>query len=99
MIGDCWVDFPERINDYGYTFRSVKIDGKVRAIYGHKLAYEVLLGPIPKYPQIDHLCRNRACYNSNHLGVVTQQENISRGKRSCKKCNHLRVKKWRENHG
>ncbi len=45
----------------------------------HRLAYEALVGPIPPGLQIDHLCRNRACYNPSHLEPVTARENILRG--------------------
>ena len=47
--------------------------------YAHRVAYEVLVGPIPEGLTIDHLCRNRACVNVDHLEPVTQGENALRG--------------------
>lgn len=34
---------------------------------------------IPKGMVTDHLCRNRACINPEHLEVVTNTENVMRG--------------------
>lgn len=62
----------------GYGYRRIGGRGG-RFVYIHRLAYEELIGPIPDGLQIDHLCRNRACYNPAHLEPVTQQENIRRG--------------------
>jgi len=46
--------------------------------YSHRLAYELFVGPIPQGLQIDHLCRNRACCNPDHLEPVSGAENLHR---------------------
>lgn len=45
----------------------------------HRASYEHLVGPIPDGLVIDHLCRNRACQNPEHLEPVTGTENTRRG--------------------
>lgn len=76
-------------NGYGQFFW----DGQARA--AHRLAYEDLVGPIPKGLQLDHLCRVRHCVNPAHLEPVTARENMLRGeslqahnakKELCPKC-------------
>lgn len=53
--------------------------GESQKALAHRVAYELLVGPIPDGLQIDHLCRNRGCVNPAHLEPVTGQENTLRG--------------------
>lgn len=45
----------------------------------HRIVYQIERGPIPEGLCLDHLCRNPACVNPDHLEVVTYSENIMRG--------------------
>ena len=45
----------------------------------HRVIWEEKNGVIPKGLVIDHLCRNRACVNTEHMEVVTVKENTLRG--------------------
>lgn len=52
----------------------------------HAVAYELFVGPAPRRDSglcIDHLCRNHACANPDHLEVVTHSENKLRGQSVC----------------
>ena len=69
----CWL-WTRATSKHGYG--AFMLDHK--KTYVHRLAYEMLVRPIPKGLTIDHLCRVRNCVNPAHMEVVTQGENASR---------------------
>ena len=71
---DCWL-WKAALSRLGYgEFWS---GGRMRP--AHRIAYEMAKGPVRDDLTIDHLCRNRACVNPEHMELVTQGENTRRG--------------------
>lgn len=49
-----------------------------RMVMVHRASYAEFKGELIPGLEIDHLCRNRACCNPDHLEQVTHQENMRR---------------------
>lgn len=65
------------VGGYG-SFASRTTRGSEQKVMAHRWSHEHHCGTIPDGLDIDHLCRNRACVNPEHLEPVTRQENIRR---------------------
>lgn len=77
--GECWL-WTGATTANGYGVLSVfteRLDRHTNAL-AHRLAYELLIGPIPQGLEIDHLCRVRHCVNPEHMEAVTHRENQRR---------------------
>ncbi len=72
----CWVWVGCICRGYGHFVTSQQPTVIVKA---HRFSYESLVGKIPDGLTIDHLCRNKACVNPNHLEPVTMRINVLRG--------------------
>lgn len=79
-VDKCWVWQGSR-DEQGYGL--LWYQGRTERI--HRVIYAYFNGSIPsgvearKFAQLDHICRNTACCNPNHLELVTQKENVLRG--------------------
>ncbi len=73
----CWEWTSSKVqNGYGNIWVG---DPDRRCAMAHRVAYELLVGPIPEGMTLDHLCRVRHCVNPAHLEPVTNRENLLRG--------------------
>lgn len=68
------IEWPHYRNKDGYG--EVGVQGIKKRV--HRVAYEVVYGEIPGGTEIDHGCRNRACFNPYCLEAVTHLENMQR---------------------
>ena len=69
----CWIwTGAKASNGYG----SIGYESRTHST--HRLAYTLLVGPVPEGLQLDHLCRVKSCCNPAHLEPVTNAENQAR---------------------
>lgn len=82
----CWND-TRSLDSHGYT--RVWYEGKSHIAY--RLAYTMVIGPIPTGLVLDHLCENPKCWKPRHLEPVTQRVNMHRGHNSVASRNARRI--------
>jgi hypothetical protein len=73
----CWEWTATKGEGYG-SFALKDLNGWVM-VRAHVLSYRLRHGSLDYSLRLDHLCRNRACVNPDHLEQVTQRINILRG--------------------
>jgi|ERR1035438_1633851 hypothetical protein len=69
---ECW-EWLAGTNKAGYGTFEGKRDGKTRK--AHRIAYEFLIGPIPKGLHLLHSCDNPPCVNPAHLRPGSPKDN------------------------
>lgn len=93
---DRFIDLDEPCLDAGFGYENgdgyVRICDKPRNLGGllvmrHRWFWETYIGPIPEGYEIDHLCKNRRCFNLKHLDCIPGSEHAS-------KSNKERHKDW-----
>lgn len=87
----CWRTVRESSRHNGYVTVGVRDGGRQRWWVAHRLAYTMLVGPVPAGYELDHvchndavargecapgLCRHRRCWNPAHLEPVTHAEHL-----------------------
>lgn len=70
----CWEWQAAIVRGYGHI--TIHADGKRKIHKAHRIAYELLVGPIPDKHGLDHMCHNKACVNPAHLRPTTQKQNM-----------------------
>jgi len=68
------IEHPNKPAKNGY----VRIRHGGKRYFAHRFAYEKHIGPLVPGMEIDHLCKNRRCWNPDHLEQVTPLENKRR---------------------
>ncbi len=75
----CWLWISSHVGKPPWQYGTFRVDkATVGMVMAHRFSYELLVGPIPKGLQLDHLCRTPLCVNPAHLEPVTARENVLR---------------------
>lgn len=75
---DCWLWTGKTTKGRGahlYARINLWIEGKIRTLRAHRVAWIEWRGDIPEGFEIDHKCHNTLCINPGHLDCVPPLEN------------------------
>lgn len=75
----CWLwtgSKRHKAAEYG----GIRIAGRTWMV--HRASYHAWRGPVPDGLELDHRCSNQACFNPDHLELVTHQINMARARSS-----------------
>ncbi len=75
---ECW-EWLGPLDRHGYGSFGIKCLAGYTLARSHRVAYWLSKGPLSQALTVDHLCRNRACQNPNHMELVTRGMNVLRG--------------------
>jgi len=74
-INGCWL-WSGTIDSYGY---GVFVTEKKNTFKAHRLSFALKRGYCSSELTIDHLCKNKKCVNPDHMELITNSENVTRG--------------------
>lgn len=71
----CWEWIGAKWRGYG----KFNLGHKIGTMQAHRFSYQQFKAPLTSGLVLDHLCKNTACVNPDHLEEVTQAVNLKRG--------------------
>lgn len=66
----CIVQVSHKLNHDGYFRKRVWHNGKLTSMMYHRYMWIQKHGEIPEGYEVDHMCKNRACFNVEHLQLL-----------------------------
>lgn len=96
----CIIQTSHALNRDGYFRKQVWVDGKLKLMMYHRHIWEIKNGQIPEGYEVDHKCKNRACFNPDHLQLLSRTQHRTKdniGRHSEKKYEAYRI--WSEQNG